>query len=85
MYFLDFLELIQLKKDNRAQTTINALEKGITSFGIHQKIVHDNGSAFINGGFINWIKDFGVTLAPRTTYSLWTDGKVEVQNQHITR
>ena len=28
---------------------------------------------------------FGKTLAPRTTYSPWTNGKVEVQNQHLTR
>ena len=72
-------------RDTGAQTTINALEKWITSYGIPQKIVHDNGSAFINSDFINWTKEFGITLAPRTTYSPWTNGKVEVQNQHLTR
>ena len=72
-------------RDTGAQTTINALEKWITSYGIPQKIVHDNGSAFINSGFINWTKDFGITLAPRTTHSPWTNGKVEVQNQHLSR
>ena len=72
-------------RDTGAQTTINALEKWITSYGIPQKIVHDNGSAFINSDFINWTKEFGITLAPRATYSPWTNGKVEVQNQHLTR
>ena len=72
-------------RDTGAQTTINALAKWITSYGIPQKIVHDNGSAFINSDFINWTKEFGITLAPRTTYSPWTNGKVEVQNQHLTR
>ena len=71
--------------DAGAQTTINALEKWITSYFIPQKIVHDNGSAFKNSDFINWTKEFGITLAPRTTYSPWTNGKVEVQNQHLTR
>ena len=33
-------------RDTGAQTTINALEKRITSCGIPQIIVHDNGSAF---------------------------------------
>ena len=72
-------------RDTGAQTTINALEKWITSYGIPQKIVHDNGSAFINSAFINWTKKFGITLAARTSYSPWTNGKVEVQNQHLTR
>ena len=72
-------------RDTGTQTNINALEKWITSYGIPQKIVHDNGSAFINSDFINWTKEFGITFAPRTTYSPWTNGKVEVQNQHLTR
>ena len=72
-------------RDTGAQTTINALEKWITSYGIPQKIVHDNGSAFINRDFVNWTKEFGITLAPRTAYSPWTNGKVEVQNKHLMR
>ena len=71
--------------DTGAQTIINALEKWITSYGTPHKIVHDNISAFMNSEFINWTKEFGLTLAPRTTYSPWTNGKVEVQNQHLTR
>ena len=72
-------------KDTCAQATITALEKWITSYGITQKIIHNNGTAFINSDFINWTKEFGITLAPRTTYSPRTNGKVEVQNQHLTR
>ena len=72
-------------RDTGGQTTTSALEKWITSYGIPQKIVHDKGSALINSEFINWTKEFGITLAPRTTYSPWTNGKVEVQNQHLTR
>ena len=72
-------------RDTGPQTTINALAKWITTYGIPQKIVHDNGSAFINSDFINWTEEFGITSAPRTTYSPWTNGEVEVQNQHLTR
>ena len=50
-------------RDTGAQTTINAPEKWITSYGITQKIVHDNVSAFINNDFINWTKEFGITLS----------------------
>ena len=71
--------------DTGAQTIINALEKWITSYVTPQKIVHDNISAFMNSEFINWTNEFGITLAPRTTHSPWTNGKVEVQNQHLTR
>ena len=43
-------------RDTGAQTTINASEKWIRSYGIPQKIVLDNGSAFKNNNFINWTK-----------------------------
>ena len=68
-----------------AQATIAAIEKWIHSFGITQSIIHDRGTAFINTDFINWTKELGITLRPRTAYSPWTNGKVETQNQHIAR
>ena len=72
-------------KDTSAQATNTALEIWITSYGIPQKIIHVNSTVFINRDFINWTKEFGITLAPRTTYSLWTNRKVEAQIQHLTR
>ena len=68
-----------------AQATIAAVEKWIHSFGIPQSIIHDRGTAFINTDFINWAKELGITLRPRTAHSPWTNGKVETQNQHIAR
>ena len=50
-----------------------------------QSIVHDRGTAFINTEFINWTKELGVTLRPRTAHLPWTDRKIETQNQHIAR
>ena len=52
---------------------------------IPEKIVHDNCPAFINSDFIKWTKEFAITIAHRTTYSPWSNGKVEAQNQHLTR
>ena len=68
-----------------AQATIAAVEKWIRSFGIPQSIILDRGTAFINTDFINWTKELGNTLRPRTAFSPWTNGKVETQNQHIAR
>ena len=53
--------------------------------GIPQSIIHDRGTAFINTKFINWTKELGITLRPRTVHSPWTNGKIETQNQHIDR
>ena len=60
------------------------MEKFITSFGIPQHIVHDNGTAFKSSDFVNWTFELGITLRPRTAYSLWTNGKVEIQNKRLT-
>ena len=68
-----------------AQATISAVEKWIHSFGIPQSIVHDRGTVFINTEFINWTKELGITLRPRTAHSPWTNGKIETQNQPIAR
>ena len=65
--------------------TIAAVEKWILSFGIPQSIIHDRGTAFIHTEFINWTKELGITLRPRTAYSPWTNGKFETQNQSIAR
>ena len=67
------------------QATISAVENWIHSFGIPQSTVHDRGTAFINTEFINWTKEMGITLRPRTAHSPWTNGKSETQNQHIAR
>ena len=68
-----------------AQATISAVEKWIHSFRSPQSIVHGPGTAFINTEFINWTKELGITLRPRTAHSPWTNGKIETQNQHIAR
>ena len=65
-----------------AQAPISVEEKWIYFFRILQSIVRDRGTAFIITDFINWTKELGIT---RAAYSLWTNGKIETQNQHIGR
>ena len=62
----------------------SAVEKWIFSFGIPQSIIH-RGTALINTEFVNWTKEFGIILGPRTAHSPWTNSKIETQNQHIAR
>ena len=68
-----------------AQATISAVEKWIYSFRIPQSNVHDRGTLFIKTDFINWTKELGITLRPRTAHSPWNNGKVETQNQQTDR
>ena len=63
-----------------APETVKLIERCITRFGIPQQTVHDNGTAFLSIDFVHWTHEFGITLKPRTSYSPWTNGKVEVQN-----
>ena len=65
--------------------TISAVEKWIHSFGIPLSIEHDRGTVFLITEIINWTKELGITLRPRTAQSPWTKGNIETQNQHIAR
>ena len=47
--------------------------------------MHDRGTAFINTEFVNWSKELGITLRPRTGHSPCINCKIETQNQHIAR
>ena len=60
------------------------MEKFITSFGISQHIVQDNCTALMSSDLVNWTFELGITLRPRTAYFPWTNGKVEIQNKHLT-
>ena len=80
-----FLRFLKVYPDTNtgAQASIAAVEKWILHFGIPQSIIHDRGTTFPNTDFVNWTKELGITLRPRTAHSPWTNGKVETQNQHI--
>ena len=77
--------MVYLVTSTGAKATISALQKWIHSFRNPQSSVHDRGTAFINTEFINWTKELGITLRPRTAHSPWTNGKIETQNQQIAR
>ena len=72
-------------RNTRTLATVTAVEKRIPSFGIPQSIIQDRGTAFFKTELINWIKELGITLRPRTALSPCTNGKIETQNQHYAR
>ena len=71
-------------KNAEALETVNQLEKFITKFGIPQQLVHDNGHNFVSNDFVHNTNKMGIILCPRTAYSPWTNGKLDVQNKHLT-
>ena len=77
--------MVYTVRNTTALATISAVEKSIFSFGSPQSIIHDRGTAFIDTEFINWTKELGITLRPRTAHWPWTNGKIETQNKHIAR
>ena len=81
MLFSRFL-MVYPVTNSGAQATISAVEKWMLSFGISQSILNDRGTAFINTEFVNWTKELGIILQPRTAHSPWTNGKIEIRNQH---
>ena len=61
-----FSRFIQVypSKNAEALKTVNQLEKFITTFGIPQKILHDNGKAFISKDFVHYTNEMGIKLCP---------------------
>ena len=82
--FSRFIQVYPVKSTD-ATHTIEAMSTFITSFGIPQKLVYDRGTSFMSTDFSTFLLEFGITHAPRTKWSPWTNGKVEIQNKHLSR
>ena len=82
--FLHFIQVYPVKSTD-ASNTFEAMTSFITSFGIPQKLVYDRGTSFMSTDFSTFLLDLGITHAPRTKWSPWTNGKVEIQNKHLSR
>ena len=81
--FLRFIRVYAVKSTDATQT-IEAMSTFISSFGIPQKLVYDRGTSFMSTDFSTFLLEFGITHAPRTKWSPWTNGKVEIQNKHLS-
>ena len=72
-------------KSTSALHTIESMENWILTFGIPQILIYDRSSAFVDIEVTNWATELGITLAPQTDHSPWANGKVEIQNEHLTQ
>ena len=59
------------------------LHHGITIFGPPQYLVTDRGTEYINKDMIHFCSLFNIVHSPRTPYSSWTNGLVEVQKRNL--
>ena len=57
----------------------------ITFFGNLWKLVHDRRISFMSADFFTFLLEFGITHAPRTKWSTWTNAKLQIQNTHLSR
>ena len=82
--FSQFL-MVYPVRNTTTLAAISAVEKWILSFGIPQSVIHDRATAFKNAEFINWTEELGITLRLRASHWIWTNGKIETQNQRLAR
>jgi hypothetical protein len=83
-YYSRYLE-VEVLKQQTAEVTIETLNKIICREGIMDEIVCDNGPAFIDQRFKEFLDTHGIRL--RHTTPLWpqANGEVERQNKNILR
>ena len=79
-----FIQVYPVKATD-ATHTFEAMSTFITSFGIPQKLVYDRGTSFMSTDFSTFLLEFGITHAPRTKWSPWTNGKIEIQTKYLSR
>ena len=71
-------------KSNNAKTAVKPfLHHWITKYGPPIYLVTDRGSEFVNKNMVHLCTLMGIRQSPRTTYSPWTNGLVEVQNRNL--
>ena len=73
-----------LIKSNNAKTAIKTLlHHWIIKFAPPINLVTDCGSEYVNKEMAHLCTFMGITHSPRTVYSPWTNGLVEVQNRNL--
>ena len=71
-------------KSNNAKTAIKTLlHHWIIKFGPPIYLVTDRGSEYVNKEMAHLCTLMGIRHSPRTAYSPWTNGLVEVQNRNL--
>ena len=79
--FSHFVVKVPIKSNNAKTAVKTLLHHWIVKFGPPIYLVTDRGSEYFNTGMAHLYTLMGIRHSPRTPYSPWTNGLVEVQNK----
>ena len=81
--FSHFVVTVPIKSNNAETAVKTLLHHWIVKFGPPIYLVTDRGSEYINTDMAHLCTLMGIRHSPRTPYSPWTIGLVEVQNKKL--
>ena len=81
--FSHFVVTVPIKSNNAKTAIKTLLHHWIIKFGPPIYLVTDRGSEYVNKQMTHFCTLMGTRPSPRTAYSPWTNGLVEVQNRNL--
>ena len=81
--FSHFVVTVPIKSNNAKTAIKTLLHQWIIKFGSPIYFVTDRGSEYVNKEMAHLCTLMGIRHSPRTAYSPWTNGLVEVQNRNL--
>ena len=81
--FSHFVVTVPIKSNNAKTAIKTLLHHWIIKFGPPIYLVTDRGSEYVNKEMAHLCTLMGIRHSPRTAYSPWTNGLVEVQNRNL--
>ena len=81
--FSHFVVTVPIKSNNAKTTIETFLHHWIVKFGPPIYLVTDRGSEYVNKEMAHLCTLMGIRHSPRTAYSPWTNGLVEVQYRNL--
>ena len=82
--FSHFVVTVPIKSNNAKTANKTLLHHWIIKFGPPINLVTNRGSENINKEMAHLCTPMGIRHSPRTAYSPWTNGIVEVQNRNLS-
>ena len=81
--FSHFVVTVPIKPNNAKTAVKTLLHHWITKYGPPIYLATDRGSEYVNKDTAHLCTFKGIRHSPRTAYSPWTNGPVEVQNRNL--
>ena len=81
--FSHFVVTVPIKSNNAKTAIKTLLHRWIIKYGPPIYLVTDRGSEYVNKEVAHLCTLMGIRHSPRTAYSPWTNGLVEVQNRNL--